>query len=167
MVALSRPCPIVKPNDLRACLFPRMDNLPAPTTRVGTALRVRRFPTLHWCLRPDALRLPNTFKSSSKGEKIKTNPLVLSTAHNRLTAHVDSQGLVPPVFLTSQRLPEGVREGALGKASPYSMRVECCAFPTWSAVGRSVGRTRGHVAGVATQQPRSQVRPAPHPVAAG
>ena len=41
-------------------LIPPVDNTPAHTTRVWTALRVRVLTTLHMRLRPDALRLPNS-----------------------------------------------------------------------------------------------------------
>ena len=42
-------------------LIPPVDNTPTHTTRVWTALRVRVLTTLHMRLRPDALRLPDTF----------------------------------------------------------------------------------------------------------
>ena len=63
------------------------------------------------------------------------------------------------------RLPEGGREGVSGKLRPTRCGVECCACPAClPSVGQSVAR--GTKAGVAVVQPRSQVRPAPHPVAA-
>ena len=81
-------------------------------------------------------------------------------------SHECSGGTCPPCLFDFSATAGGREGGSFRESFALLDGVECCAFPTWSAVGRSVGRTRGHVAGVATQQPRSQVRPAPHPVAA-
>lgn len=61
------------------------------------------------------------------------------------------------------RVSEG---GSFGKASPYLADAKLLSSPR-SLGRRSVSRSPWACrAGVATQEPRSQVRPAPHPVAA-
>lgn len=124
---------------------PRMDNIAAHTARAWTALRVPMLPTLEACLRPDApfgLAEQPCFNFPLRGRR-----------------------LVPPV--PCLEAPARGREGgSFGKASPYRAGAQFGSFPAWSAVGRSVSRTWGTLAGVASVQPRSQVRLAPHPVAA-
>ena len=121
-----------------------MDNLPAPTTRVGTALRVRRFPTLHWCLRPDALRLPNTLLKVSHGDRGETcPPLSFVLAGTCWMVGWWASGKLRPA--------RGESSFALSRCMP-------------DGACRSLQRVC--MAGVAVQKPRSQVRPALHPVAA-
>lgn len=139
------------------CLFPRMDNLPAPTTRVGTALRVRRFPTLHWGRWPDALRLPNSLLKKNPGGG-GSKPILgfeccpqpgcwTTRAGGRskggasvTTAQHRENRLVPPVFSLSY---DCQREGGRELWASFALLDACRALrlPSVSAVGRSVGRT--------------------------
>ena len=97
---------------------PRMDNIAVHTARAWTALRVPMLPTLEACLRPDApcgLAEQPFFNFPLRGEDLS------------------------PLFLAWERLPEGEREGALGKLRPTVPEHSLGAFPhDLPSVGRSV-----------------------------
>ena len=124
--------------------FCLMDSLPF-VMGIWTTLRVDHMPTLRRSAAhrgppfgPDALRLPCAF------------------------------GAFQIFRNTGDLPPTGWREGeSSGQASPSppSMCLSGLALPARPG-RRSVGRFRARRAGVALLEPRSRVRPAPHPVAA-
>ena len=121
-----------------------MDNLPAPTTRVGTALRVRRFPTLQpaFGLTRCACRIP-----------------LLKVSHG------DRGETCPPLSFVLAGTCWMVGWWASGKLRP-ARGESSFALSRCMPDGACRSLQRVCMAGVAVQKPRSQVRPALHPVAA-